>query len=57
MQEPVCVLGGRVVDGVQLPPQSADEVIAFAAEIVAIAASAGDVLKASRARYAVAIAA
>jgi hypothetical protein len=57
MQEPVCVLGGRVVDGLQLPPQSADEVIAFAAEIVAIAASAGDVLKASRARYAVAIAA
>lgn len=48
MREPVCILGVRVVDGVQLPPQSADEVLAFAAEIVAIAASAGDVPKASR---------
>lgn len=42
--KPVCILGARKVEGETLPPQSADEVIAFADEIRAIREGAGDVL-------------
>lgn len=49
MQKAICVLGPRRVEGVQLPAQTANEVVGFAEEIVDIAATQGDVL--NRLRY------
>jgi hypothetical protein len=46
--QPVCVLGERTVEGERLGRQDSDEVLGFAAELVEVARSAGDVLRDSR---------
>lgn len=48
--QPVCVLGPRMVEGIQYGPQDAAEIAGFAAELVTLARGAGDVLRQIQAR-------